>query len=288
VILRFCGCAPALAAEPDPVHAAYNPAMTSPRPRSQGSPAGESSAPGATRGRTSSSRRELITGEILEHATRLFAERGYDGTTLQDIAEAIGITRPGLYNYIKSKEELLAALVTDVTENTARIVRTVRLRSDLTSVEKLRALVRSLVLQRATAPERFRVLDRTEAVLPPEVASAHQQAKRAVLTEVRTIIEEGVSRGEFRPRDERIAALSVIGMCNWVAWWFHPSAGHPAEPVADQLAQNAVDMLAYPGADAGPIAPHRALQAVRENLDYLERFLGPAGHDDERANSGPS
>jgi len=35
---------------------------------------------------------------------------------------------------------------------------------------------------------------------------------------MRTIIEEGVSRGEFRPRDERLAALSVIGMCNWVAW----------------------------------------------------------------------
>jgi hypothetical protein len=53
-----------------------------------------------------------------------------------------------------------------------------------------------------------------------------------------------VSRGEFRPRDERLAALSVIGMCNWVAWWFHPGPSHPAEPVADQLAQNAVDMLA--------------------------------------------
>ena len=49
--------------------------------------------------------------EILEHATRLFAERGYDGTTLQDIADAIGITRPGLYNYISSKEQLLATLL---------------------------------------------------------------------------------------------------------------------------------------------------------------------------------
>ena len=53
-----------------------------------------------------------------------------------------------------------------------------------------------------------------------------------------------MSRGEFRPRDARLAALSVIGMCNWVAWWFHPGPSHPAEPVADQLAQNAVDMLA--------------------------------------------
>jgi AcrR family transcriptional regulator len=230
----------------------------------------------ATRTRTSSSRRELVMSEILEHATRLFAERGYDGTTLQDIADAIGITRPGLYNYISSKEQLLAALVRDVSENTAHMVRAVRLRTDLSSVEKLRAVVRALVLQRAGAPERFRVLDRTEAALPEDVAALHLKARREVLAEVRTIIEEGVSRGEFRPRDERLAALSVIGMCNWVAWWFHPGSSHPAEPVADQLAQNAVDMLAYPQG-TGPLTTtaHRALQMVRENLDYLERFLGP-------------
>jgi AcrR family transcriptional regulator len=230
----------------------------------------------APRTRTSSSRRELVMSEILEHATRLFAERGYDGTTLQDIADAIGITRPGLYHYISSKEQLLAELVRDVSENTAHIVRAARLRTDLRSVEKLRTVVRALVLQRAAAPERFRVLDRTEAALPEEVAALHLKARREVLAELRTIIEEGVSRGEFRPRDERLAALSVIGMCNWVAWWFHPDPGHPAEPVADQLAQNAVDMLAHPE-NTGPLTttPHRALQLARENLDYLERFLGP-------------
>jgi AcrR family transcriptional regulator len=239
----------------------------------------------ATRARTSSSRRELVMSEILEHATRLFAQRGYDGTTLQDIADAIGITRPGLYNYISSKEQLLAELVRDVSENTAHIIRAVRLRTDLSSVEKLRTVVRALVLQRAAAPERFRVLDRTEAALPEEVAAQHLKARREVLTELRTIIEEGVSRGEFRPRDERLAALSVIGMCNWVAWWFHPGPSHPAEPVADQLAQNAVDMLAYPP-DTGPLTttPHHALQLARENLNYLERFLGPEiGHDPDAA-----
>jgi AcrR family transcriptional regulator len=230
----------------------------------------------APRTRTSSSRHELVMSEILEHATRLFAERGYDGTTLQDIADAIGITRPGLYHYITSKEQLLAALVKDVSENTASLVRAVRLRTGLSSVEKLRIVVRELVLQRAGAPERFRVLDRTEAALPEDVAALHLKARREVLGELRTIIEEGVSRGEFRPRDERLAALSVLGMCNWVAWWFHPGSSHPAEPVADQLAQNAIDMLAHPQ-DTGPLTttPQRALQLARENLDHLERLLGP-------------
>ena len=175
-----------------------------------------------------------------------------------------------------TQEQLLAALVRDVSENTAHTVRAVRLRTDLSSAGKLRAVVRALVLQRARAPERFRVLDRTEAALPEEVAALHLKARREVLAEMRTIIEEGVSRGEFRPRDERLAALSVIGMCNWVTWWFHPGPSHPAEPVADQLAQNAVDMLSYPqGTGSLTTAPHRPLQMVRENLDYLERFLGP-------------
>jgi AcrR family transcriptional regulator len=243
----------------------------------------------ATRTRTSSSRRELMTSEILEHATRLFAARGYDGTTLQDIADAIGITRPGLYHYISSKEELLAELVREVSENSVHVVREVRLRTDFSSVDKLQAVVRALVLQRAGAPERFRVLDRTEAALPEEIAAQHLKARREVLAEMRTIIEEGVSSGEFRPRDARLAALSVIGMCNWVAWWFHPGASHPAEPVADQLAQNAVDMLAYPDSTgSSATAPHRAFQIVRENLDYLERFLSPeSGHDAGSTRPGP-
>src|SRR5206468_2845368 len=69
----------------------------------------------AKAGRMSTARRELVENELYEHATRLFAERGFAGTSLQDIADALGITRPALYYYVKSKDELLAKLVTEVT-----------------------------------------------------------------------------------------------------------------------------------------------------------------------------
>ena len=67
-------------------------------------------------GRSGTARRELVENEIYEHATRLFAERGFAGTSLQDIADAMGMTRPALYYYVKSKDELLAKLVTEVTD----------------------------------------------------------------------------------------------------------------------------------------------------------------------------
>ncbi|MER5436873.1 helix-turn-helix domain-containing protein, partial [Streptomyces sp. NPDC002588] len=70
------------------------------------------SAPGhgakETTANRSTARRELIENEMFEQASRLFAERGFAGTNLGDIAEAMGITRPALYYYVKSKDDLLA------------------------------------------------------------------------------------------------------------------------------------------------------------------------------------
>src|SRR5438034_192170 len=143
--------------------------------RNAGKPAGASTA-----------RRELVENEIYEHAIRLFAERGFAGTSLQDIADALGVTRPALYYYVKSKDELLAKLAADVA---------------------------------------------------------------------------------------RIAALGVIGMWNWVAWWFRPGRDS-AEAVADELADMAIAALQradhrIPDGE-GPAA---ALKMLRQDLDHLERIL---------------
>lgn len=61
-------------------------------------------------------RRDLVENEIYDHAARLFAERGFAGTSLQDVADAMGLTRSALYYYVKNKDELLARLVSEITE----------------------------------------------------------------------------------------------------------------------------------------------------------------------------
>ena len=70
-----------------------------------------SPANGRPAGVRGSTRRELVENEMYEHAARLFAERGFAGTSLQDVADAMGVTRPALYYYVKSKDELLSKLV---------------------------------------------------------------------------------------------------------------------------------------------------------------------------------
>lgn len=228
--------------------------------------------------RSPAPRRKLLMSEIVDQAMRLFAERGYDGTTLQDVADAVGLSRPNLYNYVKSKEDLLVAMVEATTQTTVNSLREVRRRADLDSAQKLRLLVRDLVLRRARQPEQFRTLDRSDQALPPEIAAKHLQGRRAVLHEVTGVIEEGVTAGRFRTVDARITALSIIGMCNWVAWWFHPSPAHPAEPVAEQMAENAVAMVARPdGRIPDAATPLGAAVLLQQDLDYLTRLLTAEG-----------
>jgi len=219
-------------------------------------------------------RRKLLMSEILDRAMQLFAERGYEGTTLQDVADAVGLSRPNLYNYVRSKEELLVAMVEATSQEAAQTLRAVRERVDLDPVEKLRTLVRILVIQRAEHPAQFRTLDRSEQSLPAEIAERHHASRRAVLREITAVLDEGVTAGIFRSLDSRIAALSIIGMCNWVAWWFHPGGKDTADAVTAQLADMAVGALARPDHQVPEAeGPAAALKLLRQDLDHLERIL---------------
>ncbi|MFE6904386.1 TetR/AcrR family transcriptional regulator [Streptomyces sp. NPDC057717] len=210
----------------------------------------------------------------MEKATRLFADKGYENTTLQDVAGAVGVSRTALYHYVTSKEELLAMLVEQMSLGLVDTLARLRDRTDLTPEGKLRELTDMLVRQRAESPHQFRVHDQTESVLPEPLRSRHRQARRDVLAALSAVIEEGVQRGEFKPLDARVAAFSILGMCNWVAWWYHPGPDYDIDGVARQISQSAIDMVAAGDASRGMADSARsALAMARSSLDALERML---------------
>jgi len=135
-----------------------------------------------------------------------------------------------------------------------------------------------IVGRRATQPARFRLLIRSEAELPAELTAAYDDSRRAVLKTITRVIEDGIRAGYFRPVDARVAALGLLGMCNWVAWWFHPGGRDTADAVIEQFADMAVAALRRPDSHAldgeGPMA---ALKRLRQDLDHLERILDTGG-----------
>jgi AcrR family transcriptional regulator len=236
--------------------------------------------PAAPHGRASA-RRELVEAQIYEQATRLFAERGFAGTSLQDVADAMGMTRSALYYYVRNKDQLLAQLVTEITSGPADAAEEIAGR-DLDAPEKLRALVRLIAARQADHSARFRLVIRSESELPPELAAAHETAKRRVLDGFVRVVDQGVRSGEFRPRPVRTTALALIGMCNWIAWWFRPGGAQSAEEVADQMAEMAVSLVAQ-SPDRTPDSPRSddpaaALLLLRQDLDYLEHVITGSSH----------
>jgi AcrR family transcriptional regulator len=219
-------------------------------------------------------RRDLMESQIMEAATRLFADRGFAGTSLQDIADATGLTRPALYHYFGSKEDLLSRLVSELTEGPADELGEIRARTPATATERLRAMAFAVALRQATQPARFRVLVRSEAELPGALSKVYDQGRRRVLKEFSSVIDEGVRQGEFRPVDPRVAALGVIGLCNWVAWWHRPGDQRADQGVAEALADMAVASVVQRDVrvtEAGGAA--RVLALLKEDVALLERFL---------------
>lgn len=221
-------------------------------------------------------RRGLVEQEIFEQATGLFAQRGYAGTSLQDIADAVGLTRPALYHYVKSKDDLLAKLVAEVSAVAASDIAAVAKRNDLSATQRVRDIVRLLVRRQGEQGERFRLLLRSEADLPESVLDSYTKIRRAVLRSLTEVIEQGVSQGEFRPVTPTVAALGMLGTVNWVAWWYHPGSRFDLEAVCSELAELAVHSLAAEEGRIPSATPLDVVGSIRREIDRLEELLKDA------------
>lgn len=222
-------------------------------------------------------RKELMERELLDHAAELFARNGYGGTSMQEIANTAGVGRTTLYHYFNSKEDFLTALVEEVSLGASSKLRELRQRSDLSPAAKLDVAVRMLVTRVVQSPMRFRVLERDEDNLPTELAKRHKSAKRDALKELVTVIESGITAGQFKPIDSQIAGLTIFGMCNWTAWWFNPSGPVPTEHVIDSVTTMALGALTRAEAKAGPQEPLEIIGHINDDLAVLARVLQASG-----------
>jgi AcrR family transcriptional regulator len=223
-----------------------------------------------------SSRRQLVSNELLDHAARLFTERGFAATSLQDIADAMGISRPSLYTYVRNKEELLAALVQDVLGPTVRILEEATARTDVAADVRLTDAVHAMAVHNCRNTTRFRLLDRSEPYLPPELAAEHRDSRRHVLALLVGLVEDAVAAGQVRPLPARTVALSILGMLNWIAWWYRGGIDDPAEDVAVVMTDMVMAGIRRDDGRAPAANPWTALAQLKDDLAQLERTLATA------------
>jgi AcrR family transcriptional regulator len=169
--------------------------------------------------------------EIIRVCTRLFAEKGFHGTSMADICEATNIGRGVLYHYIDSKEDILAEIhsrfVRPLLEQAEREVR-----EAAAPDERLRRLSR--VLLRTIAAYRDEVtvyLHEAKALTGVRREQVHTEGRRFEWM-VRDAIAEGQRMGLFQGGDPKLMALAFLGMHNYSYRWLDPAGPHSADEIA--------------------------------------------------------
>jgi len=187
---------------------------------------------------------------ILETAARLICKSGYEGTSMQEIADACRLTKAGLYHYIQNKEQLLSALMSygmDLFEG--QVLAKVRDIAD--PVERLRSCMqRNIELVMRGASKEVIIILHEHATLTGEAREYIDRRKKNYVRFIEETFSEAVKQGRMRPLEPTIVAFSFLGMVLWIYKWFKPDGRLTEEQIVNGMLDLFFTGLAVPGAAA--------------------------------------
>jgi len=186
--------------------------------------------------------RSIREGALYHAAAVAFLKNGYHGTTLDDIAAALGVKKATLYHYVRNKQELLFRChmaASDVTDEITRQIPT----NGLTGLEKLQRALHGY-LEALLGEESSNLIMIEESALTPEnyvqVIARRDQFQAVLLG----FVKEGLADGSISTGDPKLALFAILGGINWTQKWYR--AGGPWGPgkIAEGIVRQMVRSIA--------------------------------------------
>lgn len=172
-----------------------------------------------TRTAATATRKTPRRQEIFDAAALLMQRRGFVGTTIEEVAQQLELTKAALYYYVSNKEELLYEILTQtLTQAGARISEIERSRTR--PADKMAQVVDTFVRLVAERPQFFSVYFQEKAHLGKGHLRDVTKTERRIVDAVQRIYRQGISRRAFRKLDPAAASFGVLGLCFWVYQWY--------------------------------------------------------------------
>ncbi len=188
--------------------------------------------------------------EIYRVAARIICEKGYDATSMSDIAEAVGITKAGIYHHIPGKKDLLFRIMNFGMDSLdEQVIAPAREVED--AEQRLRTIITNHVqlITSRSSPQGFNAV----TIVVEEVAGltpAHRrkidQRKRAYVDLVRETLKELEAEGKLSEVDITTASFSLLGMILWLSRWYKPGGRLGPEEIAEEITKIALGGLLRP------------------------------------------
>lgn len=179
---------------------------------------------------------------ILEEAVKLFYERGFNGTTLDDIAAELGVTKPFIYTHFRSKVELLAALCRPTIELSLAAVQSAAEGSG-TPTERLHRGIVDFTHVILSRQANIAIYFREEKNLSKESLDDINTLRKQFDRLLSQLLREGVAAGEFHVADVDLTSLAIGGMISWAYTWHRPGKRLALAEVCQRMADLTLQMV---------------------------------------------
>jgi len=173
--------------------------------------------------------------DIIEHCAALFDKVGYHGTSMQMLADEVGLGKPSLYHYFRSKTDILYEMhqmhIDALIEGLEA--------DDVVNADPARSLETAAVLtlrQIAEHPGYVAAFMDHYRELEGKQRTEMRKRRQEYFSRITNIVRSGVEAGQFRNLDPDLATLAFLGMCTWAYKWYpRMAAEHPPEKMAKSL-----------------------------------------------------
>jgi AcrR family transcriptional regulator len=194
--------------------------------------------------------------EVYRMAAQIILQKGYDATSVSDIAQALGITKAGLYHYIHGKTQLLFDIMQYGLNELDREVAQPALKiADAETRLRFMIGMHARIVTRGHGAVTI-LVDEARALTPAQNRKVTRK-KRQYFDLLRSTLQEMKDQGKLRDVDVTVAAFSLLGMINWLSRWYRAEGALNETQIADAIVDIALNGLTRPAARGG-----RSLRAI--------------------------
>lgn len=176
--------------------------------------------------------------EVVAVAAKLFSERGFRGTSMDDIARELGILKGSLYYWIDSKEALLADVLLGALDKTIEDGNEIASRTGVSVSDRLHALIKSHIHAWTLAPDNFNVALNEAKWLDPADSERWMKERHQLEALYRGALRDGIDSGEFDVAEQNIGIMVnlIFAMMNWFPRWYKPTGFATPDYIAEAIA----------------------------------------------------
>lgn len=170
--------------------------------------------------------------EICEIATRLFVEKGFEKTTIRDIAKAGKMNSSALYYYFEDKEAILYEILMEIMDTSLEQMREID-RSGLATKKKIDAVIKLHTQIYGVDPVRMGLIVFNQKSLSPEHWAELKSKQREYTDIVARILKKMREGGEIADIDPTVCTFALFGMVQWAFGWYNPKGAISPDQLSD-------------------------------------------------------